>query len=98
MALNLHWVFDDFHNGFCPSRVCLFLNECLKSFIKTLQPEVQAEQKRLSVWGGGGGGQTYTCIHEGAGNIDPQILIPMHTSLFLGKPIDVRYCFDCLPC
>ena len=58
MALNLHWVFDDFHNGFCPSRVCLFLNECLKSFIKTLQPEVPAEQKRLSVcvWGGGGGG------------------------------------------
>ena len=43
--------------------------------VKTLQPEVQAEQKVcVCVWGGGGGGGRgggkRTPVH-GAGNIDP---------------------------
>ena len=42
--------------------------------------------------GGGGGANVHLYTKELA------ILIPMHASLFLGKPIDVRYCFVCLPC
>ena len=91
MALNLLYTFSTgfsmtFTTDFALfSRVCLILNEYLKSFIKTLQPEVQAK-------GGGGGTNVHLYTKELA------ILIHMHASLFLGKPIDVRYCFDCLPC
>ena len=46
--------------------------------------------------GGGGGGGVGANVHLYRKEL--AILIPMHSSLFLGKPIDVRYCFDCLPC
>ena len=48
--------------------------------------------------GGGGGGVGGWGANVHLYRKELAILIPMHSSLFLGKPIDVRYCFDCLPC